>query len=145
MCVYIYIYSCTNTMSTYIHRKRICPDLVSVALAGSGNPQEGPRRPQGAPRRPQRAPGGLRRPGRAPQDGPHGPKMALDGPKRAYRRPKRPPGGPKRARRGVPRELREATFFNFLLVFEGFSRFRFFSFPTLHDGPRGPQDRPEEA
>ena len=85
------------------------------------------------------------RPRRAPQDGPDGPKMAQDRPKRAHRRPKRPPRGPKRARRGVPRGLREAKFFNFLWVFEGFCRFRSFGFPTPHDGPRGPQDRPEGA
>ena len=76
------MYSCTNTMSTYIHRKLICLDL---SPAGGRCVRSAPGGPQTAPEGPKTPPDGPRRPRRAPQDAPDGPKMAQDRPQRAPR------------------------------------------------------------
>ena len=55
----------------------------------------------------------------------------------ASKRPKKPP-------RGFPRGPPKAKFIDFSIVFACFLDSRLFGFPTLQDGPSGPQDRPKK-
>ena len=116
-----------------------------------------PRGPQGAPRRPQNGsqeapkmpPGGPRRPLGCPQETPKRlptefRETSTETPRCVYEAsgpqlrhiPLIDPGPPSGRLRG-PRIWRFRVW--------GFGRFRFFGFPTLQDGPRGPQGRLNDA
>ena len=81
------------------------------------------------------------------QDGPRGLRIAevsIEDAEVASIRLKRLPKRPERPPKALPRGPQDAKI-NFPIAFESFWGSRVFGFPTLQDGPRGPQDRPKTA
>ena len=121
------------------------PESPRAARRASGPLPDGPRRPPersrtdpGLPDRSKTASGG-------PEDGPKRSKRVSETPKMASRRPQRPPRGPKSAPSAPPRGAPEAKIVDFHLFFRCFLPSRFFGFPTLQEGPGGPQESPKTA
>ena len=130
--------------------RAICPKITPHRQQAPKRPPRGPKRPpKRFPRGPQEAPG---RPQQAPGKPQETPKRlptefretSTETPRCVYEAsgpqlrhiPLIDPGPPS-GRLQEPRIKRFRVW--------GFASFRFFGFPTLHDGPRGPQDRLKEA
>ena len=110
-------------------KRRICEKCTFYAGFGRILPFSSFRLSD-APRRPKKPP-------RLPQDGPRGPQ---EGPKTAQEGPQDAPRGIQEASQDGPKRQKSLIF---IMVFESFWHSRLFGFPTLQDGPRGPQDRPK--
>ena len=115
-------------------------------------PRRAPRRPKSALRRPKRRP---RRPGgpqHSPTRGPRGGARTdsssfpvSEAPRMPREAPKGPQTGAQEGPRGRPQEARELTCVYFEYAFDRFRPCSVSGFPTLPDGPRGPENRLKTA